>query len=194
MFRRLFAFLPALVIAIAALAAAAPAQAGVSIRVNLSNQTLTAVTPDGETRNWVISSGRTGFRTIRGSYRPYMLKTYHWSRKYRGHMPHSIFFKGGYAIHGTTYVSRLGTPASSGCIRLHPAAAKELFDMVKRYGQRSTRISINGVAPDTGRTMVARAKAKKQTQVARTPRAPTAAAFAPSPFEVPANRVFQRLR
>jgi L,D-transpeptidase catalytic domain len=198
MFRRLFSLLPALVLALGALLAATTAQAGVQIRVNLSNQTLTAVTPDGEARNWVISSGRTGFRTIRGTYRPYMLKTYHWSRKYRGHMPHSIFFKGGYAIHGTTYVSRLGSPASSGCIRLHPAAARELFNMVKTYGQGSTRISINGVAPDTGRTMVARAKVKQQPQVARAPRPASASAiapaFAPSPFEVPATRVFQRLR
>jgi hypothetical protein len=198
MFRRLSALLPAAVLALAAFFAAAPAAAGVQIRVNLSNQTLTARTPDGDVRNWAISSGRTGFRTIRGTYRPYMLKTYHWSRKYRGHMPHSIFFKGGYAIHGTTYVSRLGTPASSGCIRLHPAHAKELFNMVKRYGQSSTRIAINGVAPDTGRTMVARAKAKQQPQVARAPRpssAPLIApAYAPTPFDVPANRVFQRLR
>jgi hypothetical protein len=198
MLRRFLALLPALALAAFALVAATPASAGVSIRVNLSNQTLTATTPDGEVRNWAISSGRTGYRTIRGTYRPYMLKTYHWSRKYGGHMPHAIFFKGGFAIHGTTAVSRLGAPASHGCIRLHPAAARELFTLVKRHGQGSTRIAINGVAPDTGRTMVARAKVKQQPQVARIRTQPAAAviapAYAPTPFEVPANRVFQRLR
>jgi hypothetical protein len=197
MFRRILALLPALALAAVALVAATPASAGVSIRVNLSSQTLTATTPDGEVRNWAISSGRTGYRTIRGTYRPTMLKTYHWSRKYGGHMPHAIFFKGGFAIHGTTAVSRLGAPASHGCIRLHPAAAKELFHMVKRHGQGSTRIAINGTAPDTGRTMVARAKVKQQPAVARARTQPAAAvvpAFAPSPFEVPASRAFQRLR
>jgi hypothetical protein len=198
MFRRLMTLLPAVVLAAFALVTAAPASAGVSIRVNLANQTLTATTPDGEVRNWAISSGRTGYRTIRGTYRPYMLKTYHWSRKYHGHMPHSIFFKGGYAIHGTSYVSRLGTPASSGCIRLHPAAAKELFHMVKRHGQGSTRIAINGVAPDTGRTMIARAKVKQQPTMARARTQPVGAAlvpaYAPSPLMVPASRAFQRLR
>jgi hypothetical protein len=127
-----------------------------------------------------------------------MLKTYHWSRKYGGAMPHAIFFKGGFAIHGTSAVGRLGNPASHGCIRLHPAAARELFNMVKEHGQRSTRIAINGVAPDGGRTMVARAKIKQQPQVARVRTQPAGAviiapAYAPSPF-TPANRVFQRLR
>lgn len=197
MIRRFMSLLPAFVLAAFAILAATPASAGVSIRVNLANQTLTATTPDGETRNWAISSGRTGYRTIRGTYRPYMLKTYHWSRKYGGHMPHAIFFKGGFAIHGTTAVSRLGAPASHGCIRLHPAAARELFNMVKRHGQGSTRIAINGTAPDTGRTMVARAKAKPERQIARARTQPAAApVMAPAfaPFDVPATRAFQRLR
>lgn len=38
-------------------------------------------------------------------------------------MPHSIFFHGGYAIHGSYEINRLGGPASHGCIRLHPANA-----------------------------------------------------------------------
>jgi hypothetical protein len=200
MVRRFLSFLPALALAVIALFAAAPAEAGVSIRVNLSNQTLTATTPDGEVRNWAISSGRTGYRTIRGNFRPQAMKTYHWSRKYGGHMPHAIFFKGGFAIHGTTAVGRLGGAASHGCVRLHPAAAKELFYLVKKHGAGSTRIAVNGVAPDGGRTAVARAKIKAQPQVARAPR-PAAQpqflpvpAFAPSPFTAPANRIFQRLR
>jgi L,D-transpeptidase catalytic domain len=197
MLRRLFALLPAIVVAAAALLAASPASAGVEIRVNLNSQTLTATTPDGDVKRYAISSGRTGYRTIRGSYRPTMLKTYHWSRKYGGHMPHAIFFKGGFAIHGTTAVSRLGAPASHGCIRLHPAAAKELFHLVRKHGQRSTRIAINGVAPDTGKTMIARAKAKPEAHVARARPAPqvlTAPAYAPHYHQPPAYRVFQRLR
>jgi hypothetical protein len=200
MFRRLFALLPAIALAFAALLAAAPAQAGVAIRVNLANQTLTATTPDGEVRNWAISSGRSGYRTIRGNFRPQAMKTYHWSRKYGGHMPHAIFFKGGFAIHGTTAVSRLGGPASHGCVRLHPAAARELFHLVKKHGAGSTRIAVFGNPPGDGRTMVARARVKQQpTAVARAKVQPVGAtiiapAFAPTPMAVPANRIFQRLR
>jgi hypothetical protein len=199
MFRRFLALLPAAVLSLVALVAAAPASAGVQVRVNLTSQTMQVTTPDGQVRNWAISSGRTGFRTIRGSYRPYMLKTHHVSRKYGGAMPHAIFFKGGFAIHGTSQVSRLGAPASHGCIRLAPGNARELFNLVKRHGQGSTRIAINGVAPDTGRTMIARAKAKQQPQIARTRTQPSAMpliapAFAPVPFDLPGNRAFQRLR
>jgi hypothetical protein len=180
-----------------------PADAGVDVRVNLSNQTMTVTTPDGEVRRWAISSGRSGYRTIRGNYRPYMLKTYHWSRKYGGHMPNAIFFKGGFAIHGTTAVNRLGNPASHGCIRLAPGHARELFAMVKRHGQRSTRIAINGVAPDTGKTMYAGKKRPAAVYAGKRKQAPATAvakkrdtlsvpAFAP--YQVPSNSPFQRLR
>jgi hypothetical protein len=49
-------------------------------------------------------------------------------------MPHSIFFRGQYAIHGTTAVSELGRPASHGCVRISPANAATLFAMVQRQG------------------------------------------------------------
>jgi len=49
-------------------------------------------------------------------------------------MPHSIFFHGQYAIHGTNAVRNLGRPASHGCIRLSPAHAATLFAMVRRQG------------------------------------------------------------
>ena len=67
----------------------------------------------------------------------------HYSRKYdNSPMPNSIFFLGGYAIHGTGYIKSLGRPASHGCIRLHPQNAAKLFSLVKKYGMRSTRITI----------------------------------------------------
>jgi len=57
-------------------------------------------------------------------------------------MPNSIFFYKGYAIHGTNHISRLGRPASHGCIRLHPSNAKKLFSLVKRHGKSNTKIRI----------------------------------------------------
>jgi L,D-transpeptidase catalytic domain len=173
---------------------ATPATAGVQVNVNLASQTMTVSAPDGTVRKWAISSGRAGYKTIRGTYRPYMLKTYHWSRKYGGHMPNAIFFKGGFAIHGTTAVNRLGAPASHGCVRLHPAAARELFALVKTHGQRSTRIAIYGDAP-VGKTMYAAKKKNSVSQVARakTQQRLVVPAFAPHQL-VPGNSPFQRLR
>jgi lipoprotein-anchoring transpeptidase ErfK/SrfK len=57
-------------------------------------------------------------------------------------MPHSIFFLGGYAIHGSYEIRSLGRAASHGCIRLHPANARELYQMVSYYGPHATRIII----------------------------------------------------
>jgi lipoprotein-anchoring transpeptidase ErfK/SrfK len=58
-------------------------------------------------------------------------------------MPHAIFFYGGFAIHGTYELTRLGGPASHGCVRLYPSHAATLFALVERNGPRNTRIEIS---------------------------------------------------
>jgi hypothetical protein len=70
-------------------------------------------------------------------------------------MPYSIFFAGGYAIHGSNEISRLGRPASHGCIRLHPGNAAVLFEMVRR-STANTRIVITG----GGEELIARSPAR----------------------------------
>jgi lipoprotein-anchoring transpeptidase ErfK/SrfK len=105
------------------------------------------VAPDGETYDWPISSARSGYHTPRGYYRAEHLERFHRSRKYNwSPMPHSIFFRGGYAIHGTGSVAELGRPASHGCIRLAPGNAALLYLMVEQEG---ARISISGSPPIT---------------------------------------------
>jgi hypothetical protein len=60
-------------------------------------------------------------------------------------MPHSIFFtKKGHAIHGTDSVSRLGNPASHGCVRLSRANAAVLFALVKAEGVTNTSVTLSG--------------------------------------------------
>lgn len=127
---------------------AGTAHAGVDVRVDIVAQRMMVTTTDGEVYDWKISSGRKGFRSPNGVYRPTRLEKNWYSRKYGGAMPHSVFFRGGYAIHGTTAVGALGRPASHGCIRLHPANAAKLFALVKKYGSSQTRIALNGAAPD----------------------------------------------
>jgi lipoprotein-anchoring transpeptidase ErfK/SrfK len=57
-------------------------------------------------------------------------------------MPYSIFFLGGYAVHGTNEVRSLGRPASHGCIRLMTGNARALFQLVQRHGMRNSTITI----------------------------------------------------
>jgi|SRR5579871_196257 len=117
------------------LAAPSYAQAYVDINVDLTSQTMTVHFGTGETYVWPISSGMAGHATPRGVFRPRALYTMVHSAKYgNAPMPHSIFFYGQYAIHGTTAVGNLGRPASHGCVRLSPGNAAALFAMVQREG------------------------------------------------------------
>jgi hypothetical protein len=63
-------------------------------------------------------------------------------------MPHSIFFTdAGHAIHGSRATTRLGTPASHGCVRLAPKHASILFDLVMVEGLGNARVEITGLDP-----------------------------------------------
>ena len=125
-------------------AGATTAQASrVTATVDLSAQRMYVSVGKKHAYTWKISSGRKGYRTPTGSYRPTRMYRKYYSRKYDGSpMPNSIFFRGGYAIHGTGYIRNLGRPASHGCVRLHPANARTLYDLVNRHGRGNTSIRI----------------------------------------------------
>ena len=155
----------AAVFAFLALCVGLPQAAGAVVRVNidLSSQTMRVSNGAGESYTWPVSTARSGFATPRGVYRPQRLETMHYSRKYHmSPMPYSIFFRGGYAIHGTNEARALGRPASHGCVRLSKANAATLFAMVKREG---AVIAINGTAPSS--TMVASKKSRAQAVASR---------------------------
>jgi lipoprotein-anchoring transpeptidase ErfK/SrfK len=126
------------------LMAASTAQAKVSVRIDISRQTMTVAVNGSPYGSWRVSTARRGYWTPRGSFRPYLLKRMHYSSKYENSpMPHSIFFRGGYAIHGTYHVRSLGRAVSHGCIRLAPANAARLYGLVRQYGNGGTRIFIS---------------------------------------------------
>ena len=86
-----------------------------------------------------------------GTYRPERLARQWYSRKYDwSPMPYSIFFHGGYAIHGSYEISHLGRPASHGCIRLQPKNAAVLFSIVQA-NRGATRIVVTGDRPSDSR-------------------------------------------
>jgi L,D-transpeptidase catalytic domain len=108
-----------------------------------------SVAVDGATRyTFPVSTGRAGFGTPNGTYHPERLARTWFSKKYyNSPMPHSIFFHGGFAIHGSYEISRLGGPASHGCVRLHPSNAATLYALVQREGTENTRIVVTGSNP-----------------------------------------------
>jgi lipoprotein-anchoring transpeptidase ErfK/SrfK len=121
-----------------------PARADVVVQIDKSSQRM-AVSIDGMMRyNWPVSTGRDGYGTPSGVFHPQSMARHYFSRKYyNAPMPHAIFFYYGFAIHGTNDISRLGGPASHGCVRLHPSHAAALFSLVEHNGPRNTRIEIS---------------------------------------------------
>jgi hypothetical protein len=136
-----------LLVTVALALSCAPARAYTNIHINLSTQTM-HVTSSSGSYTWPVSTARAGYVTPRGSFSPKSLKRMHYSRKYdNSPMPHSIFFSGGYAIHGSYATGSLGSPASHGCVRLSPGHAAQLFQMVQSEGGR---ITISGSPPRGG--------------------------------------------
>jgi len=124
---------------------AGSARANILISIDKSTQQM-LVSVDGVPRyRWVVSTGRAGYGTPSGTYRPQRMERTWFSKEYyNSPMPHSIFFHGGYAIHGSYEIRRLGGPASHGCIRLHPTNAATLFALVKQRGMSDTTIVVSG--------------------------------------------------
>jgi lipoprotein-anchoring transpeptidase ErfK/SrfK len=115
---------------------------GLTAHVDISSQTMT-VTNYGQTYVWRVSTAGNGYSTPRGTFKPQRLARMHYSKKYHNSpMPFSVFFRGGFAIHGTNAIKRLGSPASHGCVRLHPSNAASLYSMIRQAGAKNTRIII----------------------------------------------------
>jgi lipoprotein-anchoring transpeptidase ErfK/SrfK len=138
---RVFALLVAVLSGLAALPAAAST---ILAKVSITGQTMNVYVDGWPEYSWPVSTARRGYYTPTGVFHAQRLAEIWYSKKYdNSPMPHSIFFNGGYAIHGTEYVKRLGTPASHGCIRLHPENAATLFDLVQENGMSSISIVVS---------------------------------------------------
>lgn len=131
---------------VAFLAIATPATAAsVSIVIDLSDQHMRVSVGGAPKYSFDVSTGRKGYTTPRGSYgvqrmyKEYYSKKYDWSP-----MPYSIFFRGGYAIHGTYDTQRLGRVASHGCVRLAPENARRLYNLVLKHGRGNVSIRVKG--------------------------------------------------
>ncbi|BCP52897.1 L,D-transpeptidase [Kaistia sp. 32K] len=124
-----------------------PAPAGVRATVNLSKQQMDVVVNRGngvkETYSWKVSTGRKGFETPPGQFRPDYLDEMHYSSKYENApMPYSVFFNDGIAVHATSETRHLGRPASHGCVRLDKANAEVFFKAVHEIGMMRTAIIV----------------------------------------------------
>lgn len=134
-----------LAVAVTLAGASVAAQAATLVaHVNISTQTMTVSKYGRVLYTWPVSTARKGYFTPRGSWRPTRMHKMWRSRKYDdAPMPFSVFYHGGYAIHGTTAVKRLGTPASHGCVRLRTTNAAAFYSLVREIGPGNTRIVVD---------------------------------------------------
>ena len=118
-------------------------RADILAHIDISEQRLHLYVDGDKTQSWPVSTGLRSGWTPTGTFQPYWLHRHHRSSLFRGApMPYSVFFTGHYAIHGTTQTNRLGSPASHGCVRLHPKNAAELFGLILEQGKDNTVIQI----------------------------------------------------
>ncbi|MEK2689188.1 L,D-transpeptidase [Bdellovibrio sp. GT3] len=94
--------------------------------------------------SWKVSTGMKGYGTPNFDRHPNgRIYDRYTSSKYPegdynglGNMPYAVFITGGYALHGTPRGNwpKLGTPASHGCIRMHPDNGYTFNRLVRSYG------------------------------------------------------------
>ena len=148
------------------------------LNTDLGAQRLTVIENGKAKYVWPISSGRRGFATPMGTFRPQWASRMWYSRQYEyAPMPHAVFFHRGTAFHGTGAVGLLGRPASHGCVRLAPGNAAQLFKLVHRHGYAQTKVVVHsgsrGRAPAVARRgaraelVSARSDARTGTRLSR---------------------------
>ena len=121
-----------------------PEAAKVEIVIDKAKQRMTVYVGGEKRYEWRVSTGRAGYETPAGTFKPMSMHPMAYSPKYGNTpMPHTIFFtRVGHAIHATTAVRQLGQRASHGCIRLAPENARLLYTLVKGVGLEHTTIRI----------------------------------------------------
>jgi len=169
-------------LALAALLASS-ASAHVLIQVDKSNQEMT-VSVDGTPRyHFPVSTGVPGLGTPSGTFHPLRMERTWFSKEYyNSPMPHSIFFHGGFAIHGSYEINQLGGPASHGCIRLHPDNAAALYALVQQQGMGATTIVVSGQNPSVARRQPGNYEYQSQPAYSGQRAAPT---YPSAPYQQP---------
>lgn len=101
------------------------------IQIDLSKQRLVAWEGSKPVYAVVVSTGKGSTPTRIGTF---AIKSKHRSARMRGadydvpNVPYTMYYHGGYAIHGAYWHRRFGTPISHGCINVAVNHSKWLFN------------------------------------------------------------------
>jgi len=175
----------ALLAAALALPLASAARADILITIDKSTQHMSVVVDGAERYTWPVSTGRAGYDTPSGTFKPNRMDADHFSQEWdNAPMPHTVFFDmHGHAIHGFFDVKHLGLPVSHGCVRLSPANAAVLFDLIKTEKMANTTVIVGGQTPG-GRGPAMAQQPMAQQPMAQQPMAQQPMAQQPAPQPV----------
>jgi lipoprotein-anchoring transpeptidase ErfK/SrfK len=101
------------------------------IEVNVATQRLIAWEGNMPVYAVIISSGTDEHPTVTGSF---AIQSKHRTARMRGpdydvpDVPYTMYYYGGYAIHGAYWHRRFGTPVSHGCVNVAVNHARWLYD------------------------------------------------------------------
>lgn len=101
------------------------------IQVDLSRQRLIAWEGNKAVFGVIVSTGKKSTPTPTGVFNIYtkLKKTRMKGEDYDvKDVPHTMYYQGGYGIHGAYWHNNFGTPVSHGCVNLAPNQAKKLFN------------------------------------------------------------------
>jgi hypothetical protein len=148
-----------------ALPLASPSFANVVIAIDKTTQHMTVAVDGAERYSWPVSTGRPGYETPNGAFKPNRMDANHFSQEWdNAPMPHSIFFDmHGHAVHGFFDVKHLGLAVSHGCVRLSPDNASILFNLVKAEGMANTAVIVSGRTPGGNGQEIARRTPDQET-------------------------------
>jgi hypothetical protein len=141
-----------------ALPFAAPASANILVTIDKSTQQMSVAVDGAERYVWPVSTGRPGYDTPSGTFKPNRMDADHYSQEWdNAPMPHAVFFDlDGHAIHGFFDVKHLGRAVSHGCVRLSPDHAATLYSLIKAQGMSETKVVVAGHTPGGDNAPVAR--------------------------------------
>jgi lipoprotein-anchoring transpeptidase ErfK/SrfK len=122
-----------LLVLLAVFGRARTAEAAVEARIDISTQRMVVLVDGVRQGEYAVSTGRKGYRTPTGYFKPQRMHKRYYSRKYHNSP----------MVHSTYETGRLGRPASHGCVRLAPRAAAELFELVRQHGMQNSRIIVS---------------------------------------------------
>ena len=147
-----------LIAAALALPLASAARANIDIAIDKNTQQMSVAVDGAQRYTWPVSTGRPGYDTPNGTFKVNRMDANHFSQEWdNAPMPHTMFFDmHGHAIHGFSDVAHLGLAVSHGCVRLAPANATVLFNLVKAEGMANTSVTVTGRTPGGDNGPVAR--------------------------------------